>query len=79
MDRELLAVLRLLEGGIWLQDHSVHSAAQRVVRSLGQSVHDRGWSHCMLLLLLLPRLRHSSTSHVGTQLTANDLDFRAKW
>lgn len=55
----LLAVLGLLQGGVWLQDHSVHGAAQRVVGPLGERVHDRGWSHCMLLLLL-PRLRHPS-------------------
>lgn len=60
LNGELLAVLGLLQGGIRLQDHSVHSTAQRVVGPLGERVHNRGWSHCMLLLLL-PRLRHPST------------------
>lgn len=67
----LLAVLGLLQGGIWLQDDPVHSAAQGVVRSLGEGVHNRGWSHCMLLLLL-PRLCHPSTSHVGIQSSADE-------
>lgn len=62
----LLGMLGLLQGGIWLQDHSVHSAAQRVVSRLGDRVHNRGWSHCMLLLLL-PRLRHPSTSQAGAR------------
>lgn len=61
----LLAMLCLLQG-IRLQDDSIHSTAQRVVGSLGECVHYRRWSHCMLLLLL-PRLRHPSTSHVGIQ------------
>lgn len=52
----LLAMLGLLQGGVWLQDDSIHSATQRVVSPLGKRVHNRGWSHCMLLLL--PRLRH---------------------
>lgn len=67
LNRVLLAMLGLLQGGIWLQDDSVHSAAQGVVGCLGERVHNRGWSHCMLLLL--PRLRHPSTSHVGIQCT----------
>lgn len=71
LNRELLAVLGLLQGCIWLQDDSVHGAAQRVVGSLGERVHNRGWSHCMLLLLL-PRLRHPSTSHVGIQLRLDE-------
>lgn len=71
MNRVLLAMLGLLQGGIWLQDDSIHSAAQRVVSSLGECVHNRGWSHCMWLLLL-PRLRHPSTSHVGIQLSADE-------
>lgn len=62
----LLAMLGLLQRGIWLQDDSIHSAAQRVVGPWGERVHYRRWSHCMLLLLL-PRLRHPSTSHAGIQ------------
>lgn len=68
LHRELLGVLGLLQGGVRLQDDPVHRAAQRVVGSLGERVHDRGWSHRMLLLLL-PRLRHPSTSHVRIQLS----------
>lgn len=64
LDGELLPVLRLLHGRIWLQDHTVHSTAQGVISSLGECVHNRGWSHCMLLL---PRLCHPSTSHAMTQ------------
>lgn len=71
LNGELLAVLGLLQGGIWLQDDSVHSAAQRVVGALGERVHNRGWSHCMLLLLL-PRLRHPATSHAGAQCSADE-------
>ncbi len=69
-------MLGLLQGGIWLQDDSVHSTAQRVVSSLGECVHNRGWSHRMLLLL--PRLRHPSTSHVRIQRSADEGDFSAK-
>lgn len=76
LNRELLAVLRLLQGGIGLQDDSVHSTAQRVVSSLRERVHNRGWSHCMLLLLL-PRLRHPSTSHVQTQCSGDEGAFSA--
>lgn len=61
LDGELLAVLRLLHGRVRLQDDAVHGAAQGVVGSLGERVHNGGWSHCMLLLLL-PRLCHPSTS-----------------
>lgn len=53
----LLAMLGLLQGGIWLQDNSIYSTAQRVVTTLGECVHYSRWSHCMLL----PRLRHPST------------------
>lgn len=70
-------MLGLLQGRIWLQDDSVHSASQRVVTSLGERVHNRGWSHCMLLLLL-PRLCHPSTSHTRIQHSADDLGFSAK-
>lgn len=77
MNGVLLAVLGLLQGSIWLQDDSVHSAAQRVVSSLGERVHNRRWSHCMLLLLL-PRLRHPSTSHTGIQLSVDDGGFSAQ-
>lgn len=77
MNRVLLAMLGYLQGSIWLQDNSVHSAAQRVVSSLGERVYNRGWSHCMLLLLL-PRLRHSSTSHEGIQLSADEGGFSAE-
>lgn len=58
LDNVLLRMLRLLQGGIRLQDDTVHGAAQRVVACLRESVYNRGWSHCMLLLLLLPCLRH---------------------
>lgn len=68
-------MLGLLQGGIWLQDHSVHSAAQGVVGSLGERVHNRGWSHCMLLL---PRLRHPATSHVRIQRSGDGGVFTAK-
>lgn len=47
----------LLQGGIWLQDHSIHSTAERLVSPRGKRVHHGRWSHCVLLLLL-PRLRH---------------------
>lgn len=70
-------MLGLLQGGIWLQDYSVHSAAQGVVCPLGERVHNRGWSHCMLLLLL-PRLRHPSTSHIRIQCLAGEGFFSAK-
>lgn len=66
MDRELLAMLGLLQGSIRLQDDAVHGAAQRVVSSLGERVHYGGWSHRMLLLLL-PRLRHPSVQGFSTQ------------
>lgn len=69
----LLAVLGLLQGGVRLQDDSVHRAAERVVGPLGESVHDRRWSHRMLLLLL-PRLRHPSTSHAGIQRETKKVD-----
>lgn len=77
MNCELLAVLGLLQGGIWLQDDSVHSAAQGVVSSLGERVHNGGWSHCMLLLLL-PRLCHPSTSHIGTQHSGDEGGFQCR-
>lgn len=77
LNRVLLAVLGLLQGGVGLQDDPVHGAAQGVVGSLGERVHDRGWSHRMLLLL--PRLRHPSTSHVGIQSSADERGaFRAR-
>lgn len=66
LDGELLPVLRLLHGRVWLQHHTVHSTAQGVISSLGECVHNRGWSHRMLLLLL-PRLCHPSTSHAMAQ------------
>lgn len=75
MDRELLAMLGLLQGSIRLQDHAVHGAAQGVVSSLGERVHYRGWSHRMLLLL--PRLRHPSTWRAGIQHSAAEGDFSA--
>lgn len=62
MNSKLLAVLGLLHGGILLQDHSIHCAAQRVFSSRGECVHNRRWSHCMLLL---PRLRHPSNSQLS--------------
>lgn len=58
----LLRVLGLLQRCIWLQDNSVHCAAERVVSSLGECMHNRGWSH--RVLLLLPCLRHPSTLDV---------------
>lgn len=69
LDGELLAVLRLLHGRVRLQDDTVHSTAQGVISSLGECVHNGGWSHCMLLLLL-PRLCHPSTSHARTKQSA---------
>lgn len=77
LNGELLAVLGLLQGGIWLQDHSVHSAAQRVVGPLGERVHNRGWSHCMLLLLL-PRLCHPSTWPTRAQRMRGDFSGRPR-
>lgn len=40
LDRELLGVLGLLQGGVRLQDDPVHGAAQGVVGPLGERVHD---------------------------------------
>lgn len=71
-------MLGLLQGGIRLEDDAVHCASQGVVSSLGECVHNRGRSHRMLLLLLLPRLRHPSTSHVRIQHSAEEGDFSAK-
>lgn len=65
LDNMLLGELGLLQGRVWLQDDSIHGTAQRVVSCLRESVHNRGWSHCMLLLLLLPCLRHPSTVDAG--------------
>lgn len=68
-------MLGLLQGSIWLQDDAVHGAAQGVVSSLGERVHNRGWSHRMLLLLL-PRLRHPSTSRARIQHSAAEGGFQ---
>lgn len=77
LDSMLLAVLGLLQGGVLLQNHTIHGAAQRVVGPLRERVHNRRRSH-RVLLLLLPRLRHPAASYVTIQSSAEGVDFQSQ-